>query len=307
MQDNVSAAKQLTEALDALGTRPAVVFANSIQSGNVTPFGQTKQAAAEHLVAWGRLVGAPVADVRLPNLFGEHGRPHYNSVVATFCYELAHDGKPTVVDDRQVPLLHVQDAVDHVLDIADRRLQGLFSPDGCLTLVSDLLTKLATFHEMYKAGDIPDVSNRFDRALFNTYRSFCFPEHYPIYPVLRSDGRGDLVECLLSHGGTSLVFCSQSRPGAIRGEHFHLRKIERFLVLQGTGVIALRRLFDDTVIRFAVSGQKPAAIDMPTMWTHSITNVGIDNLLTLFWADEMLDPNRADTYREPVELAKETV
>jgi UDP-2-acetamido-2,6-beta-L-arabino-hexul-4-ose reductase len=93
----------------------------------------------------------------------------------------------------------------------------------------------------------------------------------------------------------------------IRGEHFHLRKIERFLVLRGTGLIALRRLFDHAVVQFEVSGRAPAIIDMPTMWTHSITNVGTDELLTLFWADEMLDSEHPDTYREQVELAKEAV
>jgi len=282
--ENLSLAKQLTEALDRVSARPVIVFANSIQSGHPSVFGQTKQAAADHLTAWGRQVGAPVADVRLPNLFGEHGKPHYNSVVATFCYELAHGGKPTIVDDREIPLLHVQDAVDQMLDLAEKRFPGVFQPEGSPTLVSDLMKKLIGFHDLYMTGQIPDVTIPFDRALFNTYRSFCFPGHYPIRPTLRSDSRGDLYECLRSHGGRSLVFCSTSRPGVTRGEHFHLRKIERFLVLRGTGVIALRRLFDQEVIRFEVAGGTPAIIDMPTMWTHSITNVGADDLLTLFWA-----------------------
>jgi UDP-2-acetamido-2,6-beta-L-arabino-hexul-4-ose reductase len=307
LQENVSLAKQLTDALDRVGARPVVVFTNSIQAGNLSPFGQTKQAAADHLAAWGRQAGAPVADVRLPNLFGENSKPHYNSVVATFCYELAHGGKPTIVNDREIPLLHVQDAVDKMLDLADKRLGGVFQPEGSPTTASALMKKLIGFHDLYMTGQIPDISIRLDRALFNTYRSFCFPDHYPIHPTLRSDNRGDLFECLQSHGGRSLVFCSTSRPGVTRGEHFHLRKIERFLVLRGTGVITLRRLFDDAIVRFPVSGGVPAIIDMPTMWTHSITNVGADDLLTLFWADEMLDPEHPDTYREQVELAKEAV
>jgi UDP-2-acetamido-2,6-beta-L-arabino-hexul-4-ose reductase len=307
LRDNVLLARQLTEALDRLDSRPVVVFANSIQAGNASPFGQSKQAAADHLTAWGREAGAPVADVRLPNLFGEYSKPHYNSVVATFCHELARGRQPTIIEDRDIPLLHVQDAVDGMLDIAEKRAAGSCEPEGAPTSVSALMNKLIGFHDLYMTGQIPDISTRLDRALFNTYRSFCFPDHYPIKPTLRSDSRGDLFECLQSHGGRCLLFCSTTHPGVTRGEHFHLRKVERFLVLQGSAVIALRRLFDRAIVRFEVSGEAPAIIDMPTMWTHSITNSGIDDLLTLFWADEMLDPEHPDTYPEAVELAREAV
>jgi len=304
LSDNIELAKRVTGALDRVGTRPIVVYANSIQAGNASAFGRTKQLAGDHLTAWGRTVGAVVADVRLPNLFGEHGKPHYNSVVATFCDELAHGGKPTVVNDREVPLLHVQEAVDQMLGLANEGAPGVFKLEGTPMLVSALRTKLTAFHDLYLRGQIPDIARPLDRALFNTYRSFCFPEHYPIYPILRSDDRGDLYECLQSYGGRSLVFSSTSRPGVTRGEHFHLRKVERFLVLRGKAVIALRRLFDHAIVRFPVEGGTPAIVDMPTMWVHSITNVGEGDLLTLFWADEILDQESPDTYPEPVELAK---
>jgi UDP-2-acetamido-2,6-beta-L-arabino-hexul-4-ose reductase len=307
LHDNVLLAKQLTDALDRSNARPVVVFANSIQAGNASPFGQSKQAAADHLTAWGRQAGAPVVDLRLPNLFGEHSKPHYNSVVATFCYELARGRQPTIIDDRDIPLLHVQDAVDGMLNLAEERAAGTFEPEGAPTAVSALMNKLIGFHKQYRTGQIPDISTRLERALFNTYRSFCFPDHYPINPTVRSDDRGYLYECLRSYGRQSLVFCSTTRPGGTRGEHFHLRKVERFLVLRGSAVIALRRLFDKAIVRFQVSGQVPAIIDMPTFWTHSITNNGTDDLLTLFWADEILDPEHPDTYPERVELVGEVV
>ena len=304
LSDNVELAKRVTDVLDRMKERPVVVYANSIQAGNPSAFGKTKQLAADHLTAWGRSAGAVVIDVRLPNLFGEHGKPHYNSVVATFCHELAHGGKPTIVHDREIPFLHVQDAVDQMLGLANKGAAGVFELGGSPMVVSALMTKLTAFHDLYLTGQVPDIGSPFDRALFNTYRSFCFPDHYPIYPTLRSDERGDLYESVQSHGGRSLVFCSTSRPGVTRGEHFHLRKVERFLVLRGRAVIALRRLFDDAIIRFPVEGGTPAIVDMPTMWVHSITNVGEEELLTLFWADEMLDPERPDTYAERVEFGK---
>jgi UDP-2-acetamido-2,6-beta-L-arabino-hexul-4-ose reductase len=306
LNDNVLIAKHLTDALDKTGVHPIVVYANSIQSGNATAFGETKKAAAEHLIAWGRTAGAPVADVHLPNLFGEHGRPNYNSVVATFCNVLAHGGKPKLVEDRVVQLLHAQDAADSMLELIDQAAAGVFQPQGVPIKVSALMAKLEGFHRLYLEGDIPDITSRFDRALFNTYRSFCFPDHYPIYPQVRADPRGELFEAVRGLGSQCNVFLSSTRPGITRGDHFHRRKVERFLVLHGRAVIALRRLFDDRVIRFEVSGDRPAIVDMPTMWTQSITNTGSDDLTTLFWADEIFDPEHPDTYREPVELERQT-
>ncbi|MGI8761853.1 MAG: NAD-dependent epimerase/dehydratase family protein [Jatrophihabitantaceae bacterium] len=299
-QQNLELATDLTAALDRAGACPTIVYANSVQSGNATPFGDGKQAAADHLAAWGERSGAAVADVRLPNLFGEHGRAHYNSVVATFCHELAAGGRPEIQQDRELPLLHVQDAVDGLLAVARDPVVGEVRPAARPMAVSAVLELLGGFRDRYATGDIPDLTDPLHLALFNTYRSFCFPQLYPIHPPLRADNRGHLFECVRAHGGQAQVFCSTSHPGITRGEHFHLRKVERFLVLSGTAEIALRRLFDDEIVRFQVSGERPAIVDMPTMWAHRITNTGADELLTLFWAHELLDPQRPDTYPELV-------
>jgi UDP-2-acetamido-2,6-beta-L-arabino-hexul-4-ose reductase len=298
--ENEQLAGALTAALDRVGARPTVVYANSIQAGNGTPFGDGKQAAADHLTAWGEQAGAAVRDVRLPNLFGEHGRPRYNSVVATFCAALVA-GEPLVIDeDRELPLLHVQDAVDVLLDLVAEPGTGVVAPAGRPMAVSALRDLLSGFHDCYATGEIPDLTDPLHRALFNTYRSFTFPAHFPIRPEAHGDERGTLFECLRAHGGPAQVFCSTTRPGHSRGQHFHLRKVERFLVLQGSAEIALRRMFDDKIVRIPVSGAEPAIVDMPTMWAHSITNTGTTELTTLFWADELLDPSSPDTYPEPV-------
>jgi len=298
--ENLSLAQRLTFSLDQAGARPVVIYANSIQTGNGTPFGDGKQAAADHLNAWSDAGGGPVADVHLPNLFGEHGRPHYNSVVATFCHELAQGGDPTIHEDREIPLLHVQDAVDDLLALAKEGQSGTTMPGGRLMTVSALLDRLSGFRDLYATGDLPDLVDHFDVSLFNTYRSFCFPDLFPIEPPIRSDPRGNLFECVRGRGGQTHVFCSSTNPGFTRGQHFHLRKVERFLVLRGTAEIALRRLFHDEVIRFEVTGDRPAIVDMPTMWAHSITNTGSDELMTLFWANEILDPQNSDTFPEQV-------
>jgi UDP-2-acetamido-2,6-beta-L-arabino-hexul-4-ose reductase len=299
---NLLLAKDLTAAMDRAEVRPVVVYANSIQSGNGTPFGDGKQAAAEHFARWGQTAGATVSDVLLPNLFGEHGRPHYNSVVATFCHQLATGGEPVIDTDRELPLLHAQDAVDVLLDLAaTATASAAIRPAGTVLTVSAVLEVLTEFRDAYATGDIPDIADPLRTALFNTYRSFTFPALFPIHPTLREDARGRLFEAVRAGGGQAHVFVSTSRPGAVRGEHFHRRKVERFLVLRGTAEIALRRLFDDEIVRFEVSGDDPAVVDMPTMWAHSITNTGDDELMTMFWANEILDPQRPDTYPEPVQ------
>lgn len=298
--ENLKIAVELTNALDRSQTQAGIVYANSIHSGGATPFGDGKQAAAQHLASWGTRAGAAVADVRLPNLFGEHGRPYYNSVVATFCHELATAGAPVIQHDRELALLHAQDAVDYLLEAATSRAMGPISPPSRPTTVTEVLDLLTEFSRLYATGDIPDITDPLHLALFNTYRSFCFPQAFPIHPPQHEDNRGQLFECVKAHGGQSQVFCSTSHPGVTRGQHFHRRKVERFMVLNGCAEIALRRLFDDKILRFQVTGMQPAIVDMPTMWAHSITNTGENELTTLFWAHELLDPQNSDTYPEPV-------
>ena len=123
-------------------------------------------------------------------------------------------------------------------------------------------------------GEIPALPSRFHVDLFNTYRSYRFPDHYPLKPKTNSDERGTLFEAVRVHGSTGQTFLSTTRPGFSRGDHYHLSKIERFCVLRGQARISLRKILDDKVIHFDVSGDEPAIVDMPTMWVHNITNVG---------------------------------
>lgn len=303
LRENVQLAEQLTRSLDRARCRPLVVYANSIQSGNASLFGQVKQQAADHLAAWGEASGAVVADVRLPNIFGEHGRPNYNSVVATFCHTLATGGEPEVIDDRTISLLHAQDALDAMLELLDVPAKGTMSPQGQPMSVTALKHRLMGFRDTYSVGDIPDISGHFDRALFNTYRSFCFPDRFPIVLQLRSDSRGNLFEGIRAHGGACQLFCSTTHQGVTRGNHFHRRKVERFVVLQGSAVISLRRIGYADIVAFEVSGDSPCAVDIPTLWAHSITNTGQGELVTLFWTDEIFDPAYPDTYAELVETS----
>ncbi len=293
-------AEQLIASLDRMGRPIPIVYGNSIHSFGDTVFGKAKKRAAEILTSWGAAAGVAVTDVAMPNLFGEHGMPNYNSVVATFCHLLAQGNTPTVVDDKELPLLHVGDMVDQLLDLALAPQAGQVLPEGRTTWVSELAAQLTEIAENYRAGRLPDLSDPFTKQLFNTYRAATFPQQFPIFPPPAEDPRGRLVEAVKGRGGEVQVFYSSTNPGFTRGQHWHRHKVERFLVLSGSGTIRLRKLLTDEVVEFEVTGERPAVVDMPTFWVHSITNTGTEPLVTLFFADELYDPANPDTIPEEV-------
>lgn len=291
---NVVTAQALARAVRACATPPkTVVFANSVHAGNTTGYGAAKAAAAQELAEATQEAGSAFVDLRLPNVFGEHCRAHYNSVIATFCRLLADGATPQVHDDRELELVHATDAAADLLGV------GPAMPPVRRS-VRQLETKLRELAETYRTGEIPELADRFDVRLFNTYRSYCFPQHYPMALPRHADARGELVEVVKAHGGGGQTFCSMTGPGMTRGEHYHLAKVERFAVVRGEAQICLRRLLHDDVVRLAVRGSDMVAVDMPTMWVHNLTNVGEGELVTLFWSNELFDPQRPDTYPEPV-------
>ena len=295
---NVALARDVARAVGASGRAVRVVHADSIQAGNGTPYGTGKAAAADVLRDAASASGGDLVDLLLPNLFGEHGRPGYNSFVATFCAEIVAGRAPRVVDN-PVELLHAQAAAQALVEGLTGP-GGTARPPGTPTSVRDVLDTLVGFDELYVAGDLPDLSSPFDLDLFNTLRTASFLRRDPVTPPPRTDHRGRLVEVARVHGGGGHTFVSTTGPGITRGDHFHLRKVERFVVLDGEARISLRRLLDDRVVSFDVSGATPTVIDMPTMWAHNITNTGGGTLTTLFWANEILDPAAPDTFPEPV-------
>ncbi|GAA5147556.1 NAD-dependent epimerase/dehydratase family protein [Nocardioides marinquilinus] len=297
---NLELAEQLAAALRSSGTSARVVFANSVQADLDNAYGTAKARSADLLRSAVGESGGSLADVLLPNLFGEHGRPRYNSFVATFCHAVAHGETPTVDVDREVPLLHAQRAAAHLIDAATGIDDVQARPEGESHGVSEVLRLVQGFHELYARGEVPPLTDDFRVDLFNTYRSYAFPQQFPMRPVVHADPRGGLFETTRTHGGTGQTFVSTTRPGATRGDHYHLRKVERFFVVRGRAEIRLRRLLDDEVVTFRLDGSEPGFVDMPTLWVHSITNVGDDDLVTMFWADQLLDPADPDQYPERV-------
>lgn len=297
-EGNALFAQQIAESLDGIEQPPATIrYANSIQTGNDSSYGTAKQRAADTLLAATERMGVSFADITLPNLFGEYGRPFYNSVVATFSHLIANGEQPEIQHDQELQLLHVQDAADVLLGAA--RIEHIAELSHCAT-VSGVQQLLEEFSTYYSAGEFPDLSTTFRRNLFNTYRAHTFPEHVPISITRHADQRGAFFEIARSHGGSGQTSFSSTVPGITRGDHYHRRKIERFTVLAGEAEIRLRRLFDNEVFTYRISGKTPLSVDMPTMYTHSISNVGAETLYTSFWTNDIFDPDHPDTIAETV-------
>jgi UDP-2-acetamido-2,6-beta-L-arabino-hexul-4-ose reductase len=297
---SVAITDRLIRMVEESGRIPHVLFASSVQVEHDNPYGRAKKACAEHLQAWADRSGARYTTVILPNIFGEFGRPHYNSAVATFCYQLTQGEEPKIYTDASLELIHAQDVAKQFMALVHAGTTGIVRVQGhAPLLVSEVLSRLRTLHASYEGGVFPSLADPFDLQLFNTLRSFRYPERTAGTFDLHTDARGSLWDVARAQG-TGQTFVSWTLPGITRGNHYHRHKVERFAVLSGQGRIRLRRLLTEEVHTFDLTGEHPSYVDMPTFCTHSIENTGTTPLLTLFWSGELLDPEDPDTYPEPV-------
>ncbi|WP_324261807.1 NAD-dependent epimerase/dehydratase family protein [Altererythrobacter sp. H2] len=292
---NPAMATRLIETCEQVGVRPHIVYANSTHAANDTVYGNSKRIAGA-ILARG---GGPFTDLVLPHIFGEGARPDYNTVTATFISRAIAGDPPAINSDGQVDLMHAGAAAQMAIDAIAEQKTGRLVPTGRPMSVSQLWSRILKFHNSYSGGLFPDLDDPFDLALFNSYRAALFPSCYPMQLKLNSDTRGTLFEAAKGGGGGQ-TFLSWTYPGITRGNHFHLDKVERFLVVEGDAIIRIRPVLGDCVWQCRVSGQLPVAIDMPTLHTHSIENVGDKELLTLFWTNAVFDPELPDTYADPV-------
>ncbi len=292
---NPSIARQLIDACRAAGSNPHIVYANSIHNSLDTAYGRSKRIAGELFAA----AFDRYTDLLLPNIFGECARPDYNNVTATLIDRLWKGVKPTINPDGEVPLLHAGVAATTAINAVLEARVGQIVPAPRRIKVIDLYERLHGFHTLYQADIFPDLSDEFDVALFNSYRTGGFPAHYPRKIAPKVDARGVLFETAKSHG-RSQTFVSTTHPGQLRGDHFHTGLVERFLVVQGRATIRIRKVLSDEVHSFDVDGDDPAAIDMPPLHTHHIENTSDGQVTTFFWAHRLFDPKDPDTFADPV-------
>lgn len=299
---NVELASQLITSLEENHLTPHLIFSSSTHENLDTLYGQSKKTATDLFIDWSEKTGALFNSLILPNIFGPFCRPYYNSAVATFCYQLTHNEKPIIKIDKPLNLIYVTDVVEKIsktFEDQPKEKRVLVQSENTIN-VTDVLVKLQDFKKDYLDNNMfPLLDSSFDVDLFNTFRSYLDLTYYPIKGVLHSDERGDLVEAVKEKTGGQMFF-STTKPGKTRGNHYHHRKIERFYVLKGSASIKLRKLWSDKICEFTLTGDTPSFIDIPLFYTHNITNIGKDDLLTLFWTNKIFNPQDPDTYMENV-------
>ena len=302
---NVGLTQRILDILRTSGRTVPVLISSSTQAALENPYGTSKKEAEDLLAAYGRDTGAPVFVFRLPNVFGKWSRPNYNSVVATFCHNTAH-GLPLEVHDpdRMLSLVHVDDVVAAFL--ATYQGQPPVGPDGALAIsrvyaitLGDLADRIRRFPLTRGTREVPEVGDDLTRRLYSMYLSYLPADAFAYDLETRRDPRGWLAEVLRSPA-LGQIFVSKTRPGIARGNHWHHTKTEKFLVVSGEGVVRFRKLGGSEILEYPVSGEAPRVVDIPPGYTHSITNTGTTDLITLFWASEPFDPTRPDTYALPV-------
>ncbi len=322
MQGNFDFAQTLLDTLKKHKNTCPVMTSSSIQATCIgrydSDYGRSKKAGEELVFDYGSKTGAKVLVYRFPNLFGKWCKPNYNSVVATFCNNIAND-LPIQVNDRgaQLELLYIDDLLEEMLDALEGKehrcefdgIDTVLCDDGkyCAAPVTHKVTLgqmvdlLYSFSDQSKTLVMPEIpSGSFAKKLYSTYLSYLPKEKASFCLKMNKDDRGSFTE-LLKTEKCGQFSVNISKPGITKGQHWHHTKWEFFIVVSGKGLIQQRKIGSDEVLNFEVSGDKIEAVHMLPGYTHNIINLSeTKNLVTVMWANEQFDPNHPDTFFEEV-------
>ena len=304
--DNVSLTETLCASLAERGISPLLVFSSSIQAGLDNAYGASKRQAEDTVRSYGERRPGRAIIYRLPNVFGKWARPNYNSVVATFCFNTAND-LPIQVNDPAAPLslLYIDDLVAEWLRLLDgsepQRDQDGFAvvPDCYSTTVGALADAIAAIKLSRQSLVTERVGAGFERALHATYLSYLRPDQFSYALKTHADARGEFVEMLKTKDSGQISFFT-ARPGVTRGGHYHHTKTEKFLVVRGQALFRFRQMVTGEAHEARTSDASYEVVETVPGWTHDITNVGEEDMIVMLWANEIFDPQKPDTYQEPV-------
>jgi len=300
---NILLVKKLISALENTNSKPHILFSSSTQEERDNVFGKSKREGRELLAQWAERNGSLFTGMVIPNVFGPFGNPYYNSVVATFSHQLTHNEQPKIEVDAQLKLIYIGDLVKAIYDCILNKVnvKEFKVAHTNEVKVTEILELLKGFKSNYfEKGIFPDLTDPFERNLFNTFVCYIDMENYfPFRLKLNTDERGSFVETIKLNSGGQVSF-STTKPGITRGNHFHTRKAERFAVINGKARIQLRRIGTDKILDFELDGSEPSYVDMPVWYTHNITNTGDEDLYTIFWISEFYDSKDPDTFFEKV-------
>ena len=306
MEGNFGFTSTLLDSLKKHNNKAPVMISSSTQAALDNPYGKSKKAGEELIFKYGADNGVRVCVYRFPNVFGKWCRPNYNSAVATFCHNIAHD-LPITVNDPNHPmtLVYVDDVVDEMI----RALKGEENKDGdyCKVpvehhiLLGEIADMLYGFKMSREDLSVPDVTkNSFSKKLYSTFLSYYEPTAFSYKLKMNCDNRGSFTE-ILKTANAGQFSVNISKPGITKGQHWHHTKNEKFVVVHGHGLIQLRKIGSDEIAEYEVSGDEITVVDMIPGYTHNIINLSeTEDLVTFMWANECFDPDKPDTFFEEV-------
>ena len=300
MEGNFGFTSDLLDYLKKNNNNCPVMISSSIQAELNNPYGESKKAGEDLLFSYGEETGAKVLVYRFPNVFGKWCSPNYNSAVATFCHNIAHD-LPIQVNDPSVVmnLVYIDDVVNELIDALEgnENKVDLFCevPVVHTITLGEIVDLIYSFKKSRENRSVPNMSDAFTKKLYSTYLSYLPEDKFSYDLNMNVDQRGSFTEFIRTPD-RGQVSVNISKPGITKGNHWHHTKNEKFLVVSGKGVIRFRKIDSDEVLEYFVSGDKMEVGDIPTGYTHNIENLGDTDMVTIMWTNEPFDPEKPDTY-----------
>ena len=302
-QENIRLTKCITENVSEITKK--IIFASSIQQDLNNPFGKSKLKCVQLFKKWAIANNSKFVNLKIPNIFGPFGIPNYNSFISTFCHNLILNKKCKVNDGNKLNMLYIDYLIDAfqslitdlIETVDDNKVIEISNFNGIVSVtVKEVFNILETQWKVYENNIIPNISSAFERNLFNTLRSFIpLDNYFPKKLTKHIDERGFFSEIIKTNSGGQFSI-SSTISGITRGNHFHTRKIERFTVIQGNALVELRKIDSNKKFSVKLDGNNLNHIDIPIWYTHNITNIGDETLVTLFWINEPYDSENSDTY-----------
>jgi UDP-2-acetamido-2,6-beta-L-arabino-hexul-4-ose reductase len=277
-----------------------IVFSSSTQAESDNEYGKSKKNAEDALIEYSNSYSAKVIIYRLTNVFGKWSLPNYNSVVSTFCHNIAHNLPITINNpEAEVKLVYIDDVIKKFISHLNQDAVPDYELKEAAPIFTISLQKIAdtlySFRGIRKNLIIPDMNDLFTKYLHTTYLSYLPENEFSYKPEERKDERGKLVELIKSKSFGQL-FVSTTKNGIIRGNHYHHSKVEKFIVVKGRAVVRFKKIDSNKVLSYNVSDNPIEIIDIPPGYTHHIENVGNDEMIVLFWANEVFNPDIPDTH-----------
>ena len=293
-KNNKQSAKYLTEMLDNVNSKPTIIYTSSTHENDDDLYGLWRRENNEMFSNWTN----NFKSIKLPNIFGPFCKPNYNSFIATFCDKILKN-EELQINNNNVNLLYIENLCSQIYDVIKGDKHNI-SHDQIVSVKYVYNTLLRFKQEYLSENKIPKYENEFELNLFNTFRSYLDKDNRLLNVDNYNDDRGRLSELIISKN-QGQIFFSTTKPGIVRGNHFHTRRIERFCVLEGEASVKMRKIGTNEIIEYKIKGTDNKVIDMPVYYTHNLENIGNTELICCFWMNDILKEQKTDdTYFEKV-------